>query len=381
MNFWVTAFIGASAEENYEIMAATGNFWVTSHRTPIRRAAPGDRTLLYISGKGFVGEATVLSPSRTPYGEVPWAGKPPRHGLSLGKLASFDAPVLYKFPGSGGHPVLGFHRYSLTGGFLSISEEGFYDVLGWAGRVIPAEPAAEPAAVPIPAEYPTRSAAEPTPIADLRDHQKAGQHASKEGRKRAALWTVAEMGAAAIGWKKVEEHARNEAQRAERTWIAGGRAEERVGVELESLQDHGFYIFHDVALKGLGNIDHVAFGPQGFFGIETKSHKGEVTARHGGLLLNGHPPQGNFVSQAWRECYRLREVLCAPDVTPLLCFTDAFVSGRLCIRGVCVLPLKCLVDGILTHETHYSPGEVANAAAALSHATGYVPSTVPRLKP
>ena len=385
MNLWVAAFVGESAEENYEITTATGNFWVSSPRTPIRRAAPGDRALLYMSGKGFIGEATVRSPARTPYGEVPWAGKPPRYGLSLGKLALFDAPILYRFPGSGGHPVLGFHRYSLTGGFLSISEDGFYDVLGWAGREASPEPAARPVASAVPAVPPAWSAAEPTaepaPVADLRDHRTAGQHASKEGRRRAALWTVAEMGAAAIGWKGAEERARDKAQEAEKTWVAGGRAEEKVGVELQALRRHGFYLFHDVPLNGLGNVDHVCLGPHGFFGIETKGHKGQVTARGGELLLNGRPPRGNFISQTWRGCYKLKEILGAPGVTPLLCFTDAFVSGRLCIRGVRVLPLQWLVDEILTHETYYSPGEVANAAATLSHTTGYAPSTVPHLKP
>jgi len=87
-------------------------------------------------------------------------------------------------------------------------------------------------------------------------------------------------------------------------------------------------------------LDHVVLGEQGFHAIETKSHKGRVNAKGKDLLINGHSPEKDFAKQAWRGCYRLREILDA-DVTPILLFSEAFVEGRITVRGVRVLPLPC----------------------------------------
>ena len=163
------------------------------------------------------------------------------------------------------------------------------------------------------AERPKRLAvetiAEGAPDLRQREKRAARQHAVGEGRKRAALWMVGALGASAFGTKSVERHARQKAQEAERTWLAGERVEELAGAELKKLLGHGFYLFHDVPLAGCGNVDHVVLGEKGFYVIETKSHKGRVTAKGRDLLLNGRSPQKDFVKQAWRGCYRLREIL------------------------------------------------------------------------
>lgn len=104
-------------------------------------------------------------------------------------------------------------------------------------------------------------------------------------------------------------------------------------MELEKLLGHGFYLFHDVPLAGLGNLDHVVLDEKGFYAIETKSHKGRVNVKGKDLLLNGHSPEKDFVKQAWGGCYRLREILNA-EVTPILLFSEAFVEGRIMARGV-----------------------------------------------
>ncbi len=105
---------------------------------------------------------------------------------------------------------------------------------------------------------------------------------------------------------------------------------------------HGFYLLHDVPLAGCGNVDHVVLGEKGFYVIEKKSHKGQVTAKGRDLLLNGRSPEKDFVKQAWRGCYRLREILDA-EVTPILLFAEAFIEGRLLVWGARVLPLPWLV--------------------------------------
>ncbi len=387
MNHWTLAFVGDHAEQNYGTTQRVRVFCVCSDRTPVRRAQPNDRALLYLAGKGFVAEAEISSPARPPHDVPGWSSKrPPAWVIPVSRIRPFPEPVAYKFPGKGNHPVLGFHRYALTGGFVEMARGGFEDVLGRAypdGAKKPEEPRRETTAkvetrvekestFPVP-DYPAKGGSP-----DRRFEKRvAGQHALAEGRKRSALWTVAEIGASAIKWRGAENFARDKAREAERTWIAGGRAGGKVGTELENLATHGFYAFHDVALPELGNVDHVVLGERGFFCVETKSHKGHVSAANGDLLVNGRPTEKDFVKQTWRGCYRLRGILDA-DVTPLLLFTDAFVRGRLSVRGVRVLPLECLVGEILGAKERHDRAAVKTAVNALVDATGCYPSSTPR---
>ena len=390
MDQWVAAFVGDSARENYETTLVNGKFWVSSNRTPIRRVEPGDRLLLYVTGEGFVGEAVAASGSFPDEGGAKWAGKTPILGISLRGIRLFSSPIYYKFPEKGTHPILGFHRYALTGGFTTLAKEGLEEIIGQASKqgALPlkfGEPEPPtPETQPEPAEATEVEAnARPTARDDgpaeskVRVKHKAGQHAVNEGRKGVVLWTAAETLSQAVGWKGAQKKAREKALGAKNTWLKGGRAEVRVGSELEELREHGFYIFHDVQLPGVGNIDHVALGPRGFFDIETKSHNGRVSAKGRELLLNGRRPDKDFVSQTWRGCYRLKEVFEA-EVTPLLCFTDAFVEGRIFVRGVKVVPLDWLNDEILGREVRHESRFVAQAVNALGRTTGSYPSSVPR---
>jgi hypothetical protein len=93
-------------------------------------------------------------------------------------------------------------------------------------------------------------------------------------------------------------------------------------------------------------------------------------------LLNGREPEKDFVSQTWRGSHRLREILDA-EVVPLLCFTNAFVEGRVYVRGVRVLPLRWLAEEILGGEIRYGRQEVKSTVAALGRATGCYPSAGP----
>ena len=63
------------------------------------------------------------------------------------------------------------------------------------------------------------------------------------------------------------------------TWSSGAEGEEKVAKYL-SLLDDSYYVIHDVVLPGtIGNIDHIVFGPNGIFVIETKNHKGFITCQ------------------------------------------------------------------------------------------------------
>ncbi len=260
MNNWVMSFVGDHARENFESVRRGSTFHVSSNRTPAQKALPGDQALFYMAGEGFVGAAEVSEASAAPGDAPDWSSKnTPLWAIPVTRMRAFPESIPYKFPKDGLHPILGFHRYALTGGFLAIPDNGFEDVLKRVAATTPAietagDTVSEPPVSEPPVLDPARSSGEREREYEKRD---AGQHALAEGRKRAALWTVAEMGASLFGLKRVERHAQEKVRAAERTWISGGRAEEVVGAKLEKLRAHGCYVFHDLPLPGLGNVDHV----------------------------------------------------------------------------------------------------------------------------
>jgi hypothetical protein len=131
------------------------------------------------------------------------------------------------------------------------------------------------------------------------------------------------------------------------------------------------------SFPGVGNVDHVALGPHGFFAIETKSHRSRVSARGKALLLNGKPPEKDFVAQAWRGSYRLKEIL-GREVSPVLCFTRASARAGLRVKGVRVVEAGSLTGAILEGGRTHEFGSISRAVAALGAATECHPSVVPR---
>ncbi len=102
-----------------------------------------------------------------------------------------------------------------------------------------------------------------------------------------------------------------------------------------------YHVFHDLVFEGF-NIDHVVIGPTGVFIVETKSHRGKVSAKGEALLLNGRPFEKPVLNQAWSEAFTLRDRLpqiagkpCS--VQPLLCFPNAFIQARDPVKGVIVV--------------------------------------------
>jgi len=139
---------------------------------------------------------------------------------------------------------------------------------------------------------------------------------------------------------------RREERKAER----GARAEETVGDVLGSL--HGQYdVFHDVD-TGHGDIDHIVLSQDhGVFVIETKSHFGEVTVRNGELLIDGQPPEKDFIAQVLRNTMWLKQRIkettgLDPWIQPVIVFTRAFVREWKPVRGILLRNRKHLVEAI-----------------------------------
>jgi hypothetical protein len=134
----------------------------------------------------------------------------------------------------------------------------------------------------------------------------------------------------------------------------GAYGEEKVERELKTLPE-SYNTFHDLVFNGF-NIDHVVIGPGGIFLIETKSHRGRVDAQGDTLLLNGSPPQKDFLKQTWAQTFQLKDFLKKHTskewyVKPVLCFTQAYVNIRQPIKGIDVVNVGYLAK-YLARQRH-----------------------------
>jgi hypothetical protein len=134
----------------------------------------------------------------------------------------------------------------------------------------------------------------------------------------------------------------------------GVLGEERVGAILDGQASQGWLTVHD-ASTGRGNIDHIAVGPGGLLTIETKSHRGKVSAEH--------------VSEAWlKQAYAERKALERMVGVPadgLLVLSEAYVVGAAVSRqrGVLVMPARMLPGHLARREPVYTPEEVVDLHA------------------
>ena len=123
----------------------------------------------------------------------------------------------------------------------------------------------------------------------------------------------------------------------ERRAVRGARGEEQIGHILDGLGPD-FYTLHDIDSQ-FGNIDHIVLSRfNGAFLIETKAHGGKVTVLEDHLLVNGRPPEKDFIKQSLSNTYWLKERLAEAlglDVwiTPVVVFANAFVSRSKPIKG------------------------------------------------
>ncbi len=148
----------------------------------------------------------------------------------------------------------------------------------------------------------------------------------------------------------------------------GALAEENVASELSNLPE-GYHAFNDVGFDGY-NVDHVVVGPNGIFLIETKSHRGKVSAQGDTLLLNGKPPEKNFLNQAWRQTKELEGFLFRMTsrewkVKPVLCLSNAFVQVRKPVKGVVIVNLGYLVKAIIRQPGTMQDEDVEHVARVL----------------
>jgi hypothetical protein len=138
----------------------------------------------------------------------------------------------------------------------------------------------------------------------------------------------------------------------ERRAIRGTQAEEEIGALLEALPAD-YYVLNDVFCP-YGNIDHIVISKTGgIFLIETKSHHGTVALNGDTLLVNGQIPEKDFIAQALRNMFWLRDAVSPivgskPWINTVLVFTNAFVPPLRQVRGVSIVNQKYLLNVLHT---------------------------------
>jgi hypothetical protein len=119
-----------------------------------------------------------------------------------------------------------------------------------------------------------------------------------------------------------------------------------IGAILDSLGD-GYLVIHDI-VSPYGNIDHIVIGKHaGLFLIETKAHGGRISVVNGRVLVNGHEPEKDFIAQALKNTYWLRDKVRKVTgleiwIRPVLVFANAFVEQTPPIKGVQIVNQKYL---------------------------------------
>ena len=139
---------------------------------------------------------------------------------------------------------------------------------------------------------------------------------------------------------------RKQERKAER----GAKAEVTVADVLGRMTGQ-YAVFHDVD-TGHGDIDHIVLSrDHGVFVLETKSHFGEVTVRNGKLLMDGQPPEKDFIAQVLRNTMWLKQRIkettgLDPWIQPIIVFTRAFVREWKPVRGILLPNQKHLSETI-----------------------------------
>jgi hypothetical protein len=139
----------------------------------------------------------------------------------------------------------------------------------------------------------------------------------------------------------------------ERKAERGAKAEETVDNLLSILGDQ-FDVFHDID-TGHGDVDHIVISREhGIFVIETKSHVGKVTIQNDILLIDGKPPEKDFITQTIRNTMWLKQQIKDKTgldtwIQPIIVFTRAFVRDWKPVRGILIRNQKYLLNTI--HKT------------------------------
>jgi hypothetical protein len=236
------------------------------------------------------------------------------------------------------------------------------------------QPPPDPTRPPLLLALPDTPTAGPTGPGETFGHPGASAHASYR-RRRAAEWALYQrtlplrlagvaltslvaalavdqvtaalagwaglVAAGLIGWRlrfRVSQDARN--------WQRGARGERRTARQLHPLLQHGWVVFHDLAVPdSRANADHLLIGPAGVFLVDSKNWRGRLAFAPDGTL--------------WHGSYPLTATLAT------IGFEAAAITGALAVRGLAVEPLLVVHGSAIPWGEQYLGGVAVLPAGRL----------------
>jgi len=149
-------------------------------------------------------------------------------------------------------------------------------------------------------------------------------------------------------------------------WRRGATGERRTARLLDPLAGHGWAVLHDLAIPGSqANLDHLIFGPDGVFVIDSKQYRGRLQLDPTGRLWHGRYPLGPALRVAWFEADRAAQVLPDPGVAvvPIVAVHGTQVPwGKVVVEGVPVIAARRLPSMLLDLPAVLGPERVADLA-------------------
>jgi hypothetical protein len=169
------------------------------------------------------------------------------------------------------------------------------------------------------------------------------------------------VAAGLVGWRlrfRVSQDARN--------WQRGARGERRTARELDRLTEHGWVVFHDLAVPdSRANADHLIIGPAGVFLADSKNWRGRLVFAPDGTLWHGSYPLTATLATIGFEAQAIAGALAVPGlaVEPLLVVHGSTIPwGEQYLGGVAILPATRLVVTLLALPPLLTDQQVAQLA-------------------
>jgi hypothetical protein len=169
------------------------------------------------------------------------------------------------------------------------------------------------------------------------------------------------VAAGLVGWRlrfRVSQDARN--------WQRGARGERRTARQLDRLAEHGWVVFHDLAVPdSRANADHLIIGPAGVFLADSKNWRGHLAFAPDGTLWHGSYPLTATLATIGFEAKAIAGALAVPGlaVEPLLVVHGSSIPwGEQFLGGVAILPAGRLVATLLALPTLLTDQQVTQLA-------------------
>jgi hypothetical protein len=127
-----------------------------------------------------------------------------------------------------------------------------------------------------------------------------------------------------------------------RSWRRGAHGERHTARLLDRLTGDGSVVFHDLAVPGNTNVDHLVIGPTGLFVIDSKQWSGSVHQSADGLAWHNYYRLDRTLERVRWEAEAVGRLL-GTHTTPLVCVHGAHVQGGgLHAQGVAIVPASLL---------------------------------------